>query len=191
MARGPYRLPSSVRRLRALVAFAEGDRRAPALAGVADLDRLTGDAIAAFRALTPEQTERLRADLRSCLRALGGADVSGQRPIHVTLHPLRVGARLRLDVSGTPRDVVRYLGISLAEQIGPDRLRVCPAPDCGRAFVKIGRREFCSTRCQRRVFFSRYDPFRARARRGQASSERRSRHGSTTRARRRLDYAAT
>jgi hypothetical protein len=32
------------------------------------------------------------------------------------------------------------------------RVRKCKAEDCERTFVRDGRREFCSTRCQKRVY---------------------------------------
>jgi len=32
-----------------------------------------------------------------------------------------------------------------------ERLRVCEAPDCQRAFLKQTRGRFCSTRCQQRM----------------------------------------
>ena len=67
---------------------------------------------------------------------------------------------------GTPRNVMRYQVLTLLERVGgAERLRLCPAPDCGRAFLKIGRRDYCSDRCRNRVFLSTYDPFAAKPRR--------------------------
>ena len=70
-----------------------------------------------------------------------------------------------LFVEGDPRDVLLYQASTFLQAIGTDRLHRCPAPDCRRVFVKVGRREYCSERCQRRVFVSKYDPFKARPRR--------------------------
>ena len=65
-------------------------------------------------------------------------------------------------IHGTPRDVLLYQVITLLGRVGGvERLRLCPAADCGHVFLKIGRRDFCSDRCQRRVFLRTYDPFAA------------------------------
>jgi hypothetical protein len=78
---------------------------------------------------------------------------------------VKVGKDVSLLVGGAPRDALLYLVATLLNTVGVEKLRLCPAPDCNHAFVKIGRREYCSERCQRRVFLSTYDPLAARARR--------------------------
>jgi len=93
-------------------------------------------------------------------------------------HPTLVSAPgpsgILIFIDGEPRDVLLYQVSTFLQAVGTDRLRQCPAPDCPRVFVKRGRREFCSERCQRRVFLASYDPFRAQSRRKDS-------HGKTTR----------
>lgn len=72
---------------------------------------------------------------------------------------------------GRPRDVLLYQAATLLSTIGHERLRFCPAPDCNKAFIRIGRREYCSERCQRRVFAKQYDPFKAQPRRADKPSQ--------------------
>lgn len=175
MARAPYRESAALRGLRQTVAFAEGSDSDPS--AVSDIGRgfVTRDASKALGALRPAQVERLRQELRSFLhmRARGGR--SAPPTIHVTLVPLfgllkQPGGRL-WGVDGSPRDVLLYQIHTFLDAVGEERLRVCPAPDCDRLFVKVGRREYCSVRCQRRVFVSTYDPFHA------STPHRKDRHG--------------
>src|SRR5262245_35662752 len=51
--------------------------------------------------------------------------------------------------SRTERDVFLYQLIRLLEDVGVERLRACP--ECGRLFLKVTRKQFCSTRCQAKV----------------------------------------
>jgi hypothetical protein len=167
MARSAYVVGPEVRQLRSLVGFAESDRPAPALAAVADLGHLSAGTVSRFRALSLEGRQRLRHDLRAFLRAAAGEGVRGWRLGSIQITAMKSEDRIVLFVGGDPTDVTLYTAAALLRtRIGTEplakRLRLCPAPDCGRAFVKIGRREFCSTRCQRRVFLSTYDPFDVR-----------------------------
>ena len=142
----------------------------------------------------PFSLDSLRDELRSFVRHLAGAPDewwSTARPITITIRPLVVEpaqvrglgqkARTRgvpskaqryvsLYVDGTSahalRDVLLYQILTLVVRVGGlDRLRLCPAPDCGRAYLKIGRREYCSPACQRRAFLQTYEPAAARPRR--------------------------
>lgn len=189
MARGAYRESTAVRVLRQLVEFAEGpdqgDRVALADAGrsLVALQASNTQVSKALVALTAEQLRSLKHDLRSFLRAAGGhlGDYLQATQIRVELLPLlgklkqtKGRERWLFAATGAPRDVLLYQVAMLLAMVGEDRLRFCPAPDCGRAFVKVGRREYCSDRCQRRVFVSTYDPFKAQPRR-------KDRHGKKTR----------
>ena len=57
-----------------------------------------------------------------------------------------------------PRESAIYLVVRLLERLGRDRLLLCPAARpwamgtvrCGRLFLKVGRKEYCSTMCQQR-----------------------------------------
>jgi predicted RNA-binding Zn ribbon-like protein len=157
-----------------LVRFAESERPTQALHAIASLDyeRLAAGVVPRFRQMKPADVEALRAELRTFLRALAGEtkhDAAMTAAITPTLYPLRVGRRVTLMVSGSPTDVTLFLAASLLEVVGTERLRLCPAPDCGRAFVKVGR-----------VFLTTYDPFAAKPRR-KDRPKRGAKNGKTTR----------
>lgn len=57
-------------------------------------------------------------------------------------------------VYGPVRDWLLYRVIQLTLQTGAGNLRSCP--DCGRIFFKVTRKEYCSTRCQSRVYMRKY-----------------------------------
>ena len=82
-------------------------------------------------------------------------------------------------VDGSPEDVLLFQLAALVQAVGFASLLEC---DCGKPFVKVGRRKFCSTRCQKRVFM-----------RGQRAEERASdqRHIEAIRRRRSVDGKAT
>ncbi len=184
MARGQYRLTAAVEDLRALVRYAELSRAGSwsAALNIAGRDRLGGDVVARFKRQTPTEVEELRLELRAFLRALAGGSWAMPPSFKPTLTLLREASRTRLLVTnGEPRDVTLYLAAAIAQEAGVDRLRCCPAPDCGKVFVKIGRREFCSFTCQRRVYIKNYDPFAAKPMRSRArGKERQQHHGRKT-----------
>lgn len=76
----------------------------------------------------------------------------------LTFAPLRIGKRVMLLVNGRASDVAWYRILRLFESVGMDRLRRCSAPDCRKPFLKLGRREYCSNRCQKRIYMRSYDP---------------------------------
>jgi hypothetical protein len=55
----------------------------------------------------------------------------------------------RTQLFGPLRDLLWFQLLFLTRTSGFDRLLRC---DCGKMFVKVGRREFCSERCQKRVY---------------------------------------
>jgi hypothetical protein len=57
-----------------------------------------------------------------------------------------------LVVNGSPRDVLLYQVASLLREVGIGRLGVCADPECGRPFVRITKKRFCSQRCQSRIY---------------------------------------
>ena len=67
----------------------------------------------------------------------------------------------------------------MVEKTGVDRLRICPAPDCRKPFIKLGRREYCSDACQRRVYLTNYDAF-PRASSHEPADTRRAQEGNAT-----------
>lgn len=72
----------------------------------------------------------------------------------VKIGPLHMGPvpgkrTVELAVFGALRDVLWFQLLQLTCSSGFDRLLRC---ECGKVFVKVGRREFCSERCQKRVY---------------------------------------
>jgi len=153
---------------------------------------VTEATLGALLKLRAPELEALRLEVRALLRFLAGAE-SEERvaarvqvevwaaktdpvpasPVGRRLRARRVGRRgasaskaVTHFIHGAPRDAVLYQVILLLGRIGgAERLRLCPAPDCGRVFLKVGRRDFCSDRCRQRVYASTYNPFAARPRR--------------------------
>ncbi len=79
--------------------------------------------------------------------------------VHLTLGVRKVGSRVMVTRAGRPGDLFFYRLVRLLEQVGVERLRVCQAPDrsrpggvCGRLFLKVTRKKYCSTRCQSRTY---------------------------------------
>jgi hypothetical protein len=190
MARGPYAQTKTTQFLKALIAFAESDGPLPKLSsgkkqrhrGEHPIDWvLAGDALPDSGLLTriwsmdAEGLDELRQQLRAFLRALAGKPeawpFAGAYPdLKVVLIPLFVDNKdaLKWVIADptTPRDLLLYQTKTLLDRFGGlDRLQLCPAPDCGRVYLKIGRRENCSTRCQQRLYQRTYDPFAAKPRR--------------------------
>lgn len=56
-----------------------------------------------------------------------------------------------LELDGAPEGLLRLQVVYLIRATG-GRLRACKADDCGRLFVREGKREFCSQRCQKRIY---------------------------------------
>jgi endogenous inhibitor of DNA gyrase (YacG/DUF329 family) len=62
----------------------------------------------------------------------------------------QVGPGVHLSTgSDSVRDLVLYRLLRLLERVGTDKLQACG--ECQRLFIKVTRKEFCSTRCQGRV----------------------------------------
>lgn len=66
---------------------------------------------------------------------------------------------VRIMVMGSQPARYLYKLIRLIEEVGVDKLRACPAHAprpatgvCGQLFVKVTKKEFCSTRCQSRTY---------------------------------------
>lgn len=128
-------------------------------------------------------TEILRAHVgpaRPVLRVESGTVVSGRSPYarpdarmpkpgalilpHVRLLAQPHGRSYRFEIDAVELvgpDVV-YVGIKemlllqalrLVQFVGVSRLQIC---DCERLFVQVGKRRFCSERCQTRVYMRRF-----------------------------------
>lgn len=89
--------------------------------------------------------------------------------------------RVRVQVHGSPLDRFCYQIVRVLETGGAAKLLACPAPECGRIFLKVTKKRFCSPRCQSRIYMRqvRTDERAERdARRGKGLA-----HGQTTRTR--------
>jgi hypothetical protein len=68
--------------------------------------------------------------------------------------------RVTFAVHGEPVDVYLYQLVQLLRDVGVDRLALCPAhlprstKRCGRLFVKVTKKHFCSARCQSRAYMT-------------------------------------
>jgi hypothetical protein len=163
MARGPYRSHPAVQALRVLVAFAESRARDVDLQPLLHAGKAFAAApvLAALRGLSLPARTALRLDLQAFVRDLAahdGTDREGPR-LRIEIVPVITRAdTIEEFVDGPVRDVVLYQVTTLVRAIGTARLRRCPALDCGRVFVQVGRRLFCSPRCQRLMFLASRDP---------------------------------
>lgn len=57
-----------------------------------------------------------------------------------------------LYIDGETKDLVWYAFLNLLRSVGLSNIRACAADDCDSIYVRVGRREFCSDRCQRRIY---------------------------------------
>jgi len=187
MARGPYTETETVRVLRALIDFVESDtpavsfRTARAQGGRHPLALMTvgdglprGGPLTALWAMGAGAVEAERLALRAFLRFLAGEGQTAWPDMPVTLSAVHVAPHaVKWAIDGSVRDVLGYQVKTFLDRLGGvDRLRLCPAPDCGKVYLKIGRRENCSTRCAQRLYHRDYDPFAARARRSDSRPSR-------------------
>lgn len=165
-----------------LVAFAEAGEGASVGVGKGLLTKLIsarlGDTIVgsdARRELENWTTSQVRARQRSLAQFLRmflipiGFEIQVNR---LLLGAVQLGSDVALKVDGSAGDVLLFQTISLLRVAGVRRLQACA---CGRVFARIGRQEFCSERCQKRVYM--------RNRRADERAERERGHGKKTRAR--------
>lgn len=112
----------------------------------------------------------LRGLLLSLVRLRDSEDggIVPQFPLgDLAIAPIPNDARIVLAIDGAARDLVRYKFLQLLGIVGTEQLRRCAAGDCGRIFIKVGRREYCSNTCQKRTYM------RERRQRGQDTARRR------------------
>lgn len=62
------------------------------------------------------------------------------------------GRQIFVAVDGEVKDVAVLQLVSLLTAVGISTVRFCSAPDCQRLYVKVGRRQFCSVKCQSRSY---------------------------------------
>lgn len=99
----------------------------------------------------------IRAELlqfiRSTVREQGKGQWSTGLPLRrsVTFSASSVGDTVACHADGHVRDLAVLQLVMLLQQVGLDKVRVCPDPDCPRLFVKRYRKAYCSVRCQKRL----------------------------------------
>jgi hypothetical protein len=92
--------------------------------------------------------ERARVMLDAFAR--GRTTVEGD--LLLTFALTRDDAGVRVHVHGSPLDRFLYQVVRVLETGGAEKLLACPAADCGRLFLKVTKKTFCSTRCQSRTY---------------------------------------
>jgi hypothetical protein len=88
----------------------------------------------------------------------------------LSIAPTVVDSYVLLTIDGPAGDVFLYLFMLLLRDLGVHQIRRCAASDCGRAFAKVSRAEYCSSRCQKRIYMREYNS---------SSSSGKDRHGKT------------
>ena len=118
-----------------------------------------------------EFQDSLRAFFRSLIREEPGGLVPTLQIERFEFGVAPTGtAHVVVTIDGTAANVLRFQLVQLILAAGLERLRKC---ECGRVFARTGRREFCSPRCQKRVYM--------RAKRKLERDGERRRHGKKTR----------
>jgi hypothetical protein len=153
--------------LQRLVAFAEGETTTFPVLVLKAGDGLVTAASSALKqvaALTPRQIEVLQTELRLFLRAAAVGNAQMMAPMHITLTVVahapdtppkgrrarRVPRAASLLIDGAPRDLLFDQTNRVLPNVALEVLQVCPG--CGKAFVRVTQKRFCSTRCQSRIY---------------------------------------
>lgn len=142
-----------------------------------------------WQVVVAEATIRaVQAEALAVLRSVIGEDAYEGDPIafipYVSRAPGVSGPIRRSFVS--IRDFLLFGIIEFLQAVGADRLHVCPALAprgrgvCGRIFVRVKRKTYCSTRCQMRALMQRE---RAHDKREQQRAAKGGRRGKATRKR--------
>jgi hypothetical protein len=183
---------NQLQELQRLVAYAEGGPQGfPILLLETGSAYVTERFYGELFALGPADLDALQQAVRTFLRLMvGGADYTaplkfdvsfmaakhepferGGRKIDGRDQPLKRSVKgprrvVSLWIDGTPRDVLLHQVAWLLTSVGIDRLGVCRATDCGRVYVRITKKRFCSARCQSRTYMRKLRADDRAARRG-------------------------
>lgn len=153
--------------LQRLVAFAEGETNVFPVLVLRTGNGLVTAASSALKQvaqLTQPEIFRLQLELQYFLRAVPTGSARMIMPKHVTVtivtHPpdtppkrgrARQHARAAsMLIDGAPRDVLFEQTTLVLLNSALEPLQICPG--CGKAFVKVTQKRFCSTRCQTRIY---------------------------------------
>jgi hypothetical protein len=185
-------LQDNLKALQRLVAFAEGETADFPVLVLKAGDGLVTAASSALKhvaVLTPRQIEVLQTELRVFLRAAAVGDARMIAPMHLLITVVthapdtppkgrrarRVPRAASLLIEGTPRDLLFDQTNRVLPSAALEALQLCPG--CGKAFVRVTQKRFCSTRCQSRIYM--------RQKRAEERAEKERFIGQSTRTRRR------
>ena len=115
--------------------------------------------------------QRARALIEAFVK--GPATVEGDLLLTFVITRNDADEGVRVYVHGSPLDLFLYQVVRVLETGGAEKLLKCPASDCGRIFLKVTKKRFCSTRCQSRTYM--------RDLRKRERQEKEAFHGKTTR----------
>jgi uncharacterized C2H2 Zn-finger protein len=62
--------------------------------------------------------------------------------------------KTRIRAYGDPVARMLYIAMRVIESVGAEKILTCPA--CGRLFLKVTKKKYCSARCQSRVYMQKY-----------------------------------
>lgn len=143
--------------LKELVTFAEGvvpsgEEARRLLTRVLRAD--TGFVVVSVPKVDALNVIQFRTDLREFLRT-GLTPNTGQLmpSADVQVSATVVGRSVLVTIDGKPRDLVWFQVVRLMQLEGLDKIHAC---ECGRVFLRTGRREFCTPRCQKRYYMRRF-----------------------------------
>lgn len=108
------------------------------------------------RLLLDELQRRALSLLREFVSAKPKPDLAIAGDLLLSFYAVRDSSNVRVIVLGRPLDRMLYQMIRLLETIGFDKVGVCPAPDCGRLFLRVTKKRFCSQRCQSRIYMRQF-----------------------------------
>jgi len=109
-------------------------------------------------AFGPKQLEFLQERTLEILTNLVNASSVGKGrlaiagDLRLSFYLSRDGDRVHIEVLGSPLHLLEYQLKEVLEAVGLGKLRVCPSTACGRLFLKVTKKEFCSARCQSRTY---------------------------------------
>ena len=169
MATNP--LQHDLQALQRLVTFAEGvSMEMPAVLVESGHGIVTigSSGLKKAQAMTAVEIEMLRAELREQLRSIARRDsaviTTNQLSFHLVKHQLTTPRRHKKGgrsddrqiassiIDGPPRDLFLYLATRVLTTVAIERLEICPDADCGKVFVRVTKKRFCSQRCQSRIY---------------------------------------
>ncbi len=107
-----------------------------------------------FRSASDSHVRRWAESIRDALHAWVIAPGAGLvMPLDLATFHVPASGELVVQVSTEVAEALRLQLAFALRLVGRERLQQC---DCGRLFVRIGKRQFCSERCQKRVYMRRF-----------------------------------